>query len=85
MLLLDSFPGFSRPARRLLFTLLQLFHGAGGAGEVGVVRVDVRAFDRDQALDIVGCRAQTLMQEIGHNVHKLRIELGESLQLLLIP
>jgi hypothetical protein len=50
--------------------LLILLSGGGGArDEGGVIRVDVRRLDLNQALSVLRCWAEAFAQEFGHHLY----------------
>ena len=59
---------------------------SGGAlDECGMVRVNVCSLDVDQALGVVRRGPKAFAEKLRDDLDKLRIESGESLQLLLKP
>lgn len=47
-----------------------------------VVRIDVRRLDRDQALDVLGRRAQSLAEKLRDNLDELSVQARVALKFL---
>ena len=56
--------------------------GGGALDERGVVRVDVRGLDVDQALGIVRRGPEAFAEELGDDFDELGVQSGEPLELL---
>ena len=59
--------------------------GGGALDERGVVRVDVRGLDVDQALGIVRRGPEAFAEELGDDFDELGVQSGEPLELLSEP